>query len=346
MSSDAGPDVHLVDDGALERYRIRFSLYKVVLGTMIVGLAGVLIPGAVEFWKLQFEDSRKRYELELAQEHQQREYVKDFLETALSQDIELRIRFAEYFKHLSSGTARSNWDAYHKALFETRNARRMEIGEKSQQIEELRYGSEQRIKKQIEVLNLEREVDWAYAELGYVQSDRSVLPTLAERERDGELAAQNSAAVAVVSSLDAIPGPIKVRGEEDACLHKRFDNFANGNPIHIWDCAQGPDGNKTWIYEPQTGLIRNAEKPQTCLHKREYGWDLGNQIHLWGCAAGTLENKTWLYDETTGQIRSRINPRFCIHKRNGGAANGNPIHLWTCGSTPNENEQWLVTLPG
>ena len=49
-------------NGDLEKYRIRYGLYKVLAGTAFVGLVSVLIPGAVDF----FENQRKERETNLA----------------------------------------------------------------------------------------------------------------------------------------------------------------------------------------------------------------------------------------------------------------------------------------
>lgn len=93
----------------LERYRIRFGFYKILFGTAIVGLAGVLVPGAVEYWQAYFDDRQKTLEIELAQTNQQQAYVKDFLQTALNQDIELRIRFADYFANVAAQQFKEDW---------------------------------------------------------------------------------------------------------------------------------------------------------------------------------------------------------------------------------------------
>ena len=342
MSEDDTTQTPINQNEALERYRIRFGLYKVVLGTMLVGLVGILIPAAIEYWKLYFEDNRKQMELRYAQETLQREYVKEFLDTALSQDIELRIRFAQYFSDLSPGTPEnpSGWRTYRDALIEAREAGRQQIRKDSTALEMLLRGRDRSTATEVEILRLRREIDWVYAELGYVQPDRSVLPTQVEREREDKL---SGAKMASLPSIGAAGHIISIGGK-NACLQKKLNNYDNGNPIHVWDCGSGSDANKTWIYEPLTGLIRNAVNRETCLHKREGGWRNGNPIHLWACDRGSAEYKTWLYDAKTSQIRARANPGSCMHKQFPGWENGNPVHLWRCFNPPNENEKWRVTL--
>src|SRR5690242_13508525 len=100
----------------LRRYEARLGVWKVVLGTFIVGLAGVLIPGAINFYTAYFENERKHNELELSQQQAHEQYIKDFFSTAVNQDIELRIRFADYFAHLSGKDQAPLWQSYLDSL--------------------------------------------------------------------------------------------------------------------------------------------------------------------------------------------------------------------------------------
>ena len=70
------------------RYEARLGVWKVVLGTLIVGLAGVLIPGAISSYSAYFENARKETELRLSQQTAHQQYIKDFFATAINQDIE------------------------------------------------------------------------------------------------------------------------------------------------------------------------------------------------------------------------------------------------------------------
>jgi surface antigen len=127
------------------------------------------------------------------------------------------------------------------------------------------------------------------------------------------------------------------------CLHKKYDGWGNGNPIHVWDCAPGPAENKTFIYEPSTGYLRSPYNPGMCFHKKAPGWDNGNIIHLWNCNEGPAENKSWNYDSNSGKISARYNPGKCFHKKYWGWTNGNPIHLWDCNvAGADENMKWTI----
>jgi hypothetical protein len=83
------------------KYEARLSVWKVVLGTMTVGVAGVLIPSMISFYSTYFETFRKDAEVRQLRQSSHQQYIKDFFDTAVNQDIELRIRFADYFANVS-----------------------------------------------------------------------------------------------------------------------------------------------------------------------------------------------------------------------------------------------------
>ena len=131
--------------------------------------------------------------------------------------------------------------------------------------------------------------------------------------------------------------------DTDICFHKKYPDWKNGNPIHLWDCNQGPDENKTWVYDSDTGYIRAKSNPSKCFHKKYPDWKNGNPIHLWDCNQGPDENKTWVYEPDTGYIRAKFNRSMCFHKKYPDWKNGNPIHLWDCNQGPDENKTWNIS---
>ena len=162
-------------DDSLERYRIRYGLYKIVLGTALVGLAGVLVPGAVEYWKLAFEDKRKAVEAGLAQVNSQQAYVKDFLQTALNQDIELRIRFADYFAHVAAEPFKQDWIGFRDSLMKVRDTNRQKIHENESAIRKDLSDNEPDLTTQVQIAEYERKLEWLYREVGYVAKNRSIV---------------------------------------------------------------------------------------------------------------------------------------------------------------------------
>jgi hypothetical protein len=142
--------------------------------------------------------------------------------------------------------------------------------------------------------------------------------------------------------LPSSRGQIQARYHKSQCLHKKYNNWNNGNPIHLWSCAAGSNTMKKWNYDPNTGYIRSVANRKMCWHKKFANWTNGNPIHLWNCSAGLAANKTWSYEANNGLIRARGNPRKCIHKKHGGFGNGNPVHLWDCNSGQREFKSWRL----
>ena len=165
---------------SLRKYEAWIGLLKVAIGTALVGLAGVLVPAAVEFWKSHYENERKNIELKLSQQNSQQQYVKEFLSTALAQDIELRIRFAEYFSTVSDDAYKKDWNAYLQILSDKRKTIRTDINTLEGDVLNLLAKGEKTTADQITQAEKERKLEWAYRELGYVQRDRSIVPSASE----------------------------------------------------------------------------------------------------------------------------------------------------------------------
>lgn len=166
---------------SLRRYEARMGVWKVLLGTMVVGLAGVLIPGVVNLTTLALENSRSHAELKLAQQTAHRQYIKDFFDTAVNEDIELRIRFANYFKHLSGEEQKALWASYLSDLQSQRSRVREEIDALETRLVDLKKlpDSEMDI---VELDRTNRRLDWAYTEIGYVQPGRSAVPVISDKK--------------------------------------------------------------------------------------------------------------------------------------------------------------------
>lgn len=143
------------------RYEARLGVWKVVLGTFIVGLAGgILIPGAIQFYNTQLDDARRGTELRLSQQTAHQEYIKDFFSTAVNQDIELRIRFADYFANLSGEGQDQLWKNYLRDLTDLRD--------------------------NVEFDRINRELAWANKEIGYVPTERSAVIAWADSSPIGK----------------------------------------------------------------------------------------------------------------------------------------------------------------
>jgi len=167
------------------RYEARLGVWKVVLGTLIVGMAGVLIPGAISFYSAYFENARKQTELRFSQQMAHQQYIKDFFATAINQDIELRIRFAEYFANLSGPGQEALWRNYLESIKKVRDNNRQKINDLEKNIVRFKkLPPDQMDNAEFDRIN--RELAWANAEIGYVPSERSTVIASAESSPSGK----------------------------------------------------------------------------------------------------------------------------------------------------------------
>ena len=94
-------------------------------------------------------------------------------------------------------------------------------------------------------------------------------------------------------------GLIRATANTGKCIHKEQVGFANGNPIHLWNCdSVAPEAveNQTWIYEERTGFIRNARRPDKCIQRQNNNLDSGNRMELEDCDADNVERRTGLFE--------------------------------------------------
>jgi lysozyme family protein len=180
----------------LEKYKTRLGFWQAVWGTLISGGIAVAIPAAVDAYKARLELQKsmedqklkdKEIQLRILDSHQQ--YIANFLNTALNQDIELRIRFAEYFSFVSDPSYRPVWETFRSSLVSRRNDIRDQINSKEMQLDQLRARrASLTLQQQIDFAKLERELSWINGEVGYVRRDSNVtaaaVPTAGSTDKD------------------------------------------------------------------------------------------------------------------------------------------------------------------
>jgi hypothetical protein len=168
---------------SVEREKARLDYRKFVLGSVFVAIAIAAIPplfqlatAFLEYVKteqqLRLDQQNKEADRQTEEEKFREEYVKDFLTNALNQDVELRIRFAEYFSYVSADTFRKGWTEYRDSLLKHRDQIRKQIDEMEADWQLAQSRENQRGSPEVE--RLERNLAWAYKEVGYVEHDRSV----------------------------------------------------------------------------------------------------------------------------------------------------------------------------
>ena len=181
-----------------ERFKAKLDFRKFVLGSVFVALAVATIPPLFQLATAGLEYVKTSAERRTKQQQFRDDYIKEFINNALNQDIELRIRFAQYFARVSTDEYKKDWEAYHEDLRRTRTEIRSSIdrleGEWSAAAR-----SPQRNDALVE--KLERNLAWAYKEVGYVEKNRSAatnprIPELSSRQGlERELRSPPSAAL-------------------------------------------------------------------------------------------------------------------------------------------------------
>ena len=164
---------------SLDRYKARLGFWTAIWGTLISGGVAVAIPAAVDAYKSNLDIKKAQAELQVKKLELNQRYVGSFVNTALNQDIELRIRFAEYFSFVSDGEHKSSWDMYYKSLLSKRSDVRNTIPTLQTRVNILKNYDNRNIEESNELFNLSRQLDWLHAEVGYVREDSNVsIPTV------------------------------------------------------------------------------------------------------------------------------------------------------------------------
>jgi len=166
---------------ALEHYKARLGFWQAIWGTIISGGVAVAIPAAVDAYKahLDLEKARqdivlKGKEIEEKRQDQYQEYVSRFLSTALNQDIELRLRFAEYFSFVADTADSEKWRNFNSTLKSRKEEIRTRIEKNENLAARLVSSPKLDTDQQIELARLRRELAWDYAEIGYARQDTDV----------------------------------------------------------------------------------------------------------------------------------------------------------------------------
>jgi Protein of unknown function (DUF1353) len=154
----------------LERYKAQLDFRKFVLGSVFVALAVAAIPPSFQLATAVLEKVKSDAERQAKQQAFRDDYIKQFINNALNQDIELRIRFAQYFARVSTEPYRQDWLTYLNDLKATRTEIRDQINKMEA---EWRLKMQVKQRDQLELDRLGRILSWAYKEVGYVERDRS-----------------------------------------------------------------------------------------------------------------------------------------------------------------------------
>ena len=103
------PSGQAAESFALERYKAKLDFWKVVLVSGFAAIAIASIPPGFQFATSWLENARKGRELAQSQATYHDTCIKDFVEKALKEDIEYRIRLAMYFANVSAEAYKQGW---------------------------------------------------------------------------------------------------------------------------------------------------------------------------------------------------------------------------------------------
>lgn len=101
----------------LEKLRLRLNFWKFVLGTVAIGILTAVINWQIQIKQINIDQQQTERELQLKQLESDREFLGRFVETALDENLEARLRFAHYFASLTvSQEQKSLWNSYYEDL--------------------------------------------------------------------------------------------------------------------------------------------------------------------------------------------------------------------------------------
>jgi hypothetical protein len=86
----------------LERYKAKLDFRKFIWGSVFAAIAIATIPPSFQYATAHLEYVKGEAARLMQAQQFRDDYVKEFLTTALNQDIEQRIRFAKYFSSVSA----------------------------------------------------------------------------------------------------------------------------------------------------------------------------------------------------------------------------------------------------
>jgi hypothetical protein len=158
----------------LRRYQARLLFWKAIWVTLISAGLAAAIPGLVEVYKNHQQAGLRQIELDIKREENEgrriefdQQYVSKFVDTALTPDVERRIRLGQYFSFVASEKYREGWAKYFGAVATERSTVRDDINAKQAELRQLKAKPELNADEVNRLDRLQRELHWLNAELGY-----------------------------------------------------------------------------------------------------------------------------------------------------------------------------------
>jgi hypothetical protein len=100
-------------DSPNERLKIWLGYWKFIFGTFVIGLVTTLVNWQIQTAEIERDGKIKDKELELTETTQENENLKNYIQYALTKDLETRRAFANYFAHVSKNPdTQERWRTY------------------------------------------------------------------------------------------------------------------------------------------------------------------------------------------------------------------------------------------
>ena len=200
----------------LERYKARLDYRKFVLASVFAAIVIAAIPPLFQLAtaflenvksqaKLDADTQSKSAERAVSQENFHDTYIKEVLKNALNQDIEYRIRLADYFSHVTTGTFQKGWQDFFTELTGNRNVIRAKIDDLERQWHQKSLTA---TPGSVELDELKRHLDWAYNEVAYIEPNRPVTTNPRSPEYEGFYFFQDKLSLGSYGSASIDPNKI------------------------------------------------------------------------------------------------------------------------------------------
>jgi len=156
---------------ALERYKAKLDFYKFMWGSVFAAIAAVAIPAAFQYATAHLEYVKNQSQLVANQQSFRETYIQQFVDKILAQDVEVRIRLADYMSFTASDELKSAFKDYATFLRANKTQQIIDIDNAEEKFSQL---STTFHTDNVEIEKVSRQLARLYRETGYVPPNRSV----------------------------------------------------------------------------------------------------------------------------------------------------------------------------